>query len=138
MSVVSGPTDLQLSVADSDIQTPTGADYDPTPGTVGQDLAAVFRIRMTDLNNCAPSPCGGPFASAATGTDTDYGPIPIECVQNGNTTTAPGSDCNVTTSANVFMPGSAVAGQQAILQVFRVRVNDNAGVLFQQQGFFAP
>lgn len=138
MSVVSGPTDLLLSVADSDIQTPAGADYDPTPGTVGQDLAAIFRIRLTDLNSCAPSPCTGPFTTAATGTDTDYGPIPIDCVQNGNTTTAPGSDCNVATSANAFMPGSAVAGQQAILQVFRVRVNDSAGVLFQQQGFFAP
>ena len=39
-------------------------------GVAGQDLSAVFRIRLTDLNNCGPSPCGGPYATAATSTDT--------------------------------------------------------------------
>jgi hypothetical protein len=35
-------------------------------------------------------------------------------------------------------PGSVVAGQQAVWNIFRVRVNDSAGNLFQQQGFFTP
>ena len=57
---------------------------------------------------------------------------------NGNPTAPPGSDCNTSTSANAVAPGSVVAGQQAVWNVFRVRVNDSAGTIFQQQGFFAP
>jgi glucose/arabinose dehydrogenase len=138
MSVVSGSTDLQLSVADSDIRTPTNADYDPTPRTAGQDLGASFRIRLTDLNNCTPNPCAGPYTGAASGTDLNFGPIPIDCVRNGNTGAPPGSGCNVSTSANAFTPDSVAAGRRAVWQVFRVRINDSAGNLFQQQGFFAP
>lgn len=140
MTVQSGPatSDVQLNIVDSDIQTASGADYDPTPGAVGADLKAVFRLRLTDLNNCSPTPCGAPYAQAASSTDTDFGPIPFDCVQNGNTSIPPGSNCNLTTTANTFMPGSVVSGKQAIWQLFRVRVNDSANALFQQQGFFTP
>jgi DNA-binding beta-propeller fold protein YncE len=130
-------TDVLLNLSDSDIETPSGADYDPTPGTVGQDLSAVFRIRFTDLNNCRPTPCSAPYSRLATGTDVDFGPVSIDCVQNGDPGAAPGSDCNVATSANAVDPGAVVAGAQAVWNVFRVRVNDSANKLFQQQGFFA-
>lgn len=113
MTVQGSPTaDVLLSVADSDIRTPSGGDYDPTPAAAGQDLSARFRLRLTDLNNCAGNPCSGPFGQAATASDVDFGPVPIDCVQNGSPSAAPGSDCNTATSANAVDPGSVSAGQQ--------------------------
>ena len=136
LSVSSG--DVALTVSDSDIQTATGSDYDPTPGAPGGDLRAIFRIRLTDNYNCSPSPCSASYDRPGSGTDTDFGPIPIDCEANGSPTASPGSDCNLSTTANTFMPGAVVSGQQAIWQVFRVRVLDGGDTLFQQQGFLAP
>lgn len=133
IDVVTG--DVSLTGTDSDIRTPAGADYDPTTGT---DMFAVARIRFTDHYNCSPAPCAGPFTQPGTGTDLDFGPVPISCVANGSAATPPGSDCNVTTSANTVVPGSVVPGKQAVVQVFRIRINDATNVLFQQQGIFIP
>ena len=57
------------------------------------------------------------------------------------------SDCTVNTTINAVTPGAFVAGKSAVVQAFRVRLND-AGVngtrgdgddsLFEQQGFLAP
>jgi hypothetical protein len=134
-------TDLLLNVSDSDIQAAAGTDYDPTPvevGGVGKDLSAVFRIRFTDQNSCSPSSCSGPYTEAGSGTDTDFGPVPIDCVPNGNPTAPPGSDCNVATTANTLLPGSVVTGKQTVVQVFRIRVDDATDHLFQQQGYYVP
>ena len=135
VDVVSG--DVNLTGTDSDIQTPSGQDYNPTGGT-GTDMFAVSRIRFTDHYNCSPAPCAGPFTQPGTGTDLDFGPVPVKCVVNGSPSSPPGSDCNVTTSANTVVPGSVVAGKQAVVQIFRIRINDNTNVLFQQQGIFIP
>jgi hypothetical protein len=138
MTAQTTPTsDVLLNVSDSDIETAAGADYDPN-GAAGNDLSATFRLRLTDLDNCAPSPCSGSYTRLATGTDTDFPAVPINCVPNGSPSAPPGSDCNTSTSANAVAPGSVVAGQQAVWNIFRVRVNDSAGNLFQQQGVFAP
>ena len=136
LSVTSG--DVGLTLNDSDIQTATGSDYDPTPGASGGDLKAIFRIRLTDNDNCSPTPCSSSYNRAGSGTDTDFGPIPVDCEANGSSTASPGSDCNLSTTANTFMPGAVVSGEQAIWQVFRIRVLDGGGTLFQQQGLFAP
>jgi hypothetical protein len=133
LTVVTG--DVQINLTDSDIQTPAGADYDPAGSA---DLNAVARIRFTDTNNCSPAPCAGPYTQPGTGTDLDFGPIPVSCSVNGSASTPPGSTCNIATTANTFMPGSVVAGKEAVVQVFRIRVNDSTGTLFQQQGIFIP
>ena len=44
----------------------------------------------------------------------------------------------MTTTANTVVPGAVVSGKQAVVQLFRVRVNDDAGNLFMQQGVFVP
>jgi hypothetical protein len=138
MTVQTTPTsDVLLNVSDSDIETAAGADYDPN-GAGGNDLSAVFRLRLSDLNSCRPTPCSSSYTWLATGTDTDFPAVPINCVPNGSPSASPGSDCNTSTSANAVAPGSVVAGQQAVWNIFRVRVNDSAGNLFQQQGFFVP
>ena len=135
VAAVSG--DFSITESTSDVRTPSGADYDPSPpGT--PDLTAIVRVRVTDLANCAPAPCSGPFQTPATAVDADFGPIPIDCVPNGAAGTPPGSDCNLTTSANSFLPGFAAAQRQAVLQLFRVRVNDSSGGLFEQEGILAP
>jgi hypothetical protein len=133
IDVITG--DVSLTGTDNDVRTPTGADYDPTTGT---DLFATARIQFTDHYNCFPAPCTGPYTSPGTGTQLDFGPVPISCVANGSATSAPGSDCNVTTSANTVVPGSVVPGKQAVVQIFRIRISDYQNVLFQQQGIFIP
>ena len=133
LTVVTG--DVQINLNDSDIQTPAGADYDPNPTT---DLNASWRIRFTDTNNCTPTPCAGPYTAPGTGTDMDFGPVPVNCSVNGSASTPPGSTCNVATTANTVIPGSVVVGKEAVTQVFRIRVNDHLGALFQQQGIFIP
>jgi hypothetical protein len=131
------PGDYQIAMLDSDIRTPAGSDYDPNGGA-GNDLKVVARLRITDTNNCTPSGCTGPYAQSATTTDFDFAPVPVNCVPNGSTTTPPGSDCNVTTTVNAVTPGTLVAGKQTSITVFRIRVNDSANALFQQQGSLVP
>jgi hypothetical protein len=132
-----GTGDFTITETNSDIRTAGGADYNPKPAGT-PDLTATIRVRMTDWGNCTPTLCSASYDRTATTTDTDFGPIPIECVPNGSSSAPPGSDCNATTSANTLIPGIVVSGRQAVLQLFRVRVNDANNVLFQQQGFFTP
>ena len=131
MTVV--PGDYQIAVLDSDIRTPSGADYDPN-GAAGNDIRATAKLRITDTGNCTPSGCGGPYTQSATTTDFDFGPVPVNCVPNGSPTAPPGSDCNLTTSVNAVSSGTLVAGRLTSITVFRLRVNDHANTLFQQQG----
>jgi hypothetical protein len=132
-----GTADFTITETNSDIRTPSSADYNPNPAGT-PDLTATIRIRTTDWNSCRPTPCSSSYNRAATAQEIDFGPIPIECVPNGSSSAPPGSDCNTTTSANTFMPGLVVSGRQAVMQLFRVRVNDANNALFQQQGFYAP
>jgi hypothetical protein len=133
------PGDVQIKLNDSDIQTTAGADYNPS-GTGGYqyDLWLIARVRITDTNNCSPSPCNGPYSQAGTGTEFDFGSVPVDCVPNGNSTTPPGSDCNLDTTANAFLAGSVAPGKLASIQLFRMRVNDDGSKLFQQQGLLVP
>jgi hypothetical protein len=131
------PGNVTLVGTSSDIQTPSGADYNPNPAGTA-DLNSTSRIRFTDHYNCFPTGCVGPYTQAGTGQELDFGPVPVECAPNGSTATPPGSDCNVSTSANTVVPGSVVNGKEAVVQIFRVRVNDAANALFAQQGIFIP
>src|SRR6185312_3898770 len=92
------PADFQIAVADSDIRTPAGADYDPNSGT-SPDITFVAKLRITDTRNCTPSVCVGPYTQAGTTTDADFS-VPVACVANGSSTVPPGSNCNLTTTVN--------------------------------------
>jgi len=121
--------------------SPSGPDYNPN---VGPDMTSVFRLRITDLQNCGPAPCTGPYTDAGTTTDLDFS-IPVGCTTTSNPSI--GATCGANTTANAIVAGSVRGSRRSVLQVFRVRVND-AGVngvqgdgddvLFAQQGIFIP
>jgi hypothetical protein len=114
----------------------TGADYDPDPS--GPDIRLVERWRLTDYGS-------GPSGSdRATTTDFDF-PVPADCVETVGDPA--GSDCYVSTSANAVTPGSIQENARAVIQLFRVRVQDSGANallgdaddrLFAQQGFYVP
>ena len=119
-----------------DIRTPSGADYDPNSGS-SADVTVVATLRITDSRSCTPTGCTGPYTQSGTTTDFDSS-APVACVPNGSTTSLPGSDCNLTTTANSIAPRTVVAGKLTDITVFRIRVNDHVGTLFQQQGILIP
>lgn len=114
-----------------------GSDYDPN-GAAGSDLTLTARLRVTDTNNCIPSGCNGPYTQAATTTDFDLPAVPVNCVRFGPSTTPPGSDCNITTTVNSLNPSTFASGKLTSVTVFRIRVDDHLGTLFQQQGTLIP
>jgi Tol biopolymer transport system component len=134
--------DIALEASLTDIQTKTGADYNPNPS--GPDLTAHARVRLTDLRNCTPTPCGGPYDKPATTTDT-FLTFPVDCVEI--TTPNTGASCSANTSANALTPGFAQEGKGTVVQSFRVLVDDSGanGIradsddrIFMMQGVFAP
>jgi hypothetical protein len=135
VDVVTG--DVALVGSANDIQTPTHTDYNPQPAGTA-DAFSTARIQFTDHYNCFPAPCTGPYTSPGTGTQLDFGPVPVECAPNGDPATPPGSTCSVTTSANTVVPGSVVPGKASVVQVFRIRQADFRNVLASQQGIYIP
>jgi hypothetical protein len=132
-----GGADVDLVGSATDVRTPTGADYNPQPAGTA-DAFSTARIRFTDHYNCSPAPCAGPFTQPGTGTDLDFGPVPVECTPQGDPSTPPGSTCSVTTSANTVVPGSVVPGKASVVQVFRIRQSDSTNTLASQQGIYIP
>ena len=128
--------DVSISAGLTDIQTPAGGDYNPSAS--GPDMTLTARFRITDLSN------GPTQTTAATATDLDFG-VPFAC--NGTSDPSVGATCGVNTSADAVMPGSIKEGSSAVLQSFRLRVNDSGpnGIrgdsddrIFSTQGIFAP
>lgn len=127
--------DLAVKVDTNDVQTPLGAPYDPSPGSASADLAAVVRLRITDGSSCTPEPCGSPYDSSGTTTDIDFS-IPVDCEAGGP---GAGSTCQADTTANaVIGAGAFAAGQQTVIETFRIRLFDSANTLLEQQGYFVP
>jgi WD40 repeat protein len=133
-------TDLALSANATDVRATSvsGPDYNPNGG--GPDLTLVARLRMTDARN------GPSQTDSATATEIDFS-APVACFPTASTTI--GSTCSANTSADALMPGAFTGGGQAVLQLFRVRVDDSgpnnvyeggAGDdrLLLQQGIFSP
>jgi hypothetical protein len=126
--------DVTLSTSLSDVKTPAGADYMPNPS--GPDLTEITRLRLTDRGNY-----GG-----ASGTATEYDfRVPLECVATGNPSL--GSTCSTSTSVDSLLPGFVTERRQAVVQAFRVRLDD-AGAngttgdsddrIFATQGVYIP
>jgi hypothetical protein len=135
-------SDISLVANLTDVQTLAGGDYNPNAS--GADLTEITKLRLTDTANCAPSPCAATYDKPATGTDLDFA-VPIDCA--GTVNPAVGATCAVNTTANTLMPGFAKQGKNAVLQAFRVRINDSGtnGIrgdsddrLFAQEGLFTP
>jgi hypothetical protein len=134
------PNDLALQATLSDLRNSTGGDFNPHPGA---DLGLIVRLRVSDHSSCSGprSGCPGPFDKPGTTFDLDLGWFPIQCVPNGDPNTPPGSDCNVSTTATAqFGTTPFPSGEETVLQVFRVRVNDDfpAGAAAFQQGIYIP
>jgi Tol biopolymer transport system component len=117
-----------------DVQTTTGGDYDPASGA---DMTAVARLRFTDR-------ASGWRGVSATAEDYDFA-VPVDCVPTAGTST--GSRCSASTSFGNVLPGLIREGNQTLVQVFRVRLNDAGanGVrgdsddhIFATEGIFAP
>jgi hypothetical protein len=130
--------DVAIAAGLTDVRSgsPTGADYDPN--TSGPDLTLIARLRITDLAN------GPGGTDAGTAAEVDFA-VPVDC--EPTTDPAKGSACDADTTADAVMPGFVKEGKNAVLQVFRVRVNDSGSnglrgdsddMLFQQQGIFLP
>jgi Tol biopolymer transport system component len=143
MTVVPGDTDptngnqanVAISASLTDIQAVAGGDYNPNAS--GPDLTAVTRLRLTDKAN-------GYGGLPATATEYDF-KVPIDCSSTPDPTV--GSTCSANTTANTLVPGLIQEQRQAIVQAFRVRIDDSGanGVrgdsddrIFATQGVFVP
>jgi hypothetical protein len=101
-------------------------------------MTLLARFRMTDSAN------GVSGTDRATTTDFDFA-VPVTC--QGTALPTVGSTCSADTSANAVVAGSVSGGSDAIVQVFRIRLDD-AGLdgipgngddqLAEQQGVFVP
>jgi Tol biopolymer transport system component len=143
MTVVPGDTDptngnqanVSISASLTDIQSTAGGDYNPNAS--GPDLTAVTRLRLTDKAN-------GYGGLPATATEYDF-KVPIDCSSTPDPSI--GSTCSANTTANTLLPGLIQEQRQAVVQAFRVRVDDSGanGIrgdsddrIFATQGVFIP
>jgi Tol biopolymer transport system component len=128
--------DILLLSSITDVTTAGGADYNPV--AAGPDLTMIEKLRITDTLN------GASQTTPGTVTDLDFA-TPIDCTPTASTVV--GSTCYINTSVNALVPGLVKAGKRAVINVFRVRINDagpdnvrgNADdKLFLMQGLFTP
>jgi len=85
-------------------------------------------IRITDHYNCGPipPPCTANVTTSnrqATVVDLQF-PVPVDCRSSHPGDTSAGSNCGTNTTANALVPGSVVAGKQAIVEVGEVQQLD--------------
>jgi hypothetical protein len=125
-----------VNVIDVRAGSRTGADYNPS--AAGPDMTLTPRFRATDIAN------GPSQADSATSVDQSFA-VPVNCASTPDP--AVGATCAASTTADALTPGSIKEGKQAVLQLFRVRLDDSGpnGVrgdsddrLFAQQGFYVP
>jgi hypothetical protein len=137
-STTADEADVAFDVGLSDVRSgsPSGGDYNPNTG--GADLTLAERLRFTDYDN---GPSGN---DPGTTTDFDF-LVPVDCTSTASSSV--GSTCNATTSAEAVTPGSIKEGKRAVVDVFRIKLQDsgpngNRGDsddrLFEQQGIYVP
>jgi hypothetical protein len=79
---------MNITVADSDIQTPTGADYDPNAAGT-PDLTEVARLTDHRPRELLGVRLPASPTTAGTATELDFGPVPIECTPSGSPAVPP-------------------------------------------------
>src|SRR6185437_11972563 len=105
--------DLVISVTMNDVRD-NATDLDRSPTPVVPDLTLGARMRVTDSSSCYGRDCTAPSEYGGTTIDFEFGPVGVDCVPNGDPNSPPGSDCNLNTTANTFMPGAFGAGRSTI------------------------
>ena len=138
LSTAANDADVAFGATLTDVRSggAGGPDYDPSAN--GGDLAMVTKWQITDLYN------GATLGDPATAADFDF-PVPVQCAATADQSI--GAACDVSTTANALVPGAIREATRAVIQVFRLRVNDagSNGVLgdsddraFAQQGIYVP
>lgn len=143
---------IHTSISDVRAGSPIGPDYDSS-NPKGWDLTATAALpgeaqgtalRITDLDNQSAGDPSGPYDKAATVVALSF-PIPLDCTPTSDSSL--GSSCDVATTANTLVPGSAVAGKRAIWQIGQFQILDQGanGVpadsddkVFETQGLVVP
>jgi hypothetical protein len=138
--------DVELIAASSDVRCKAGvAACGAANAADGADYTGEVQgnaqIRITDHWN-AVAPGGGP--DAATVVDI---PFPVTTPCTGTASTAIGSNCNITTTADTVVPGAVKELKRAIVELGQIHVNDGGvdgvvgtdpNTLFAVQGIFIP
>jgi hypothetical protein len=62
--------------------------------------------------------------------------VPVDCVNTVDTNI--GASCTANTSADAVVPGVIKEGKNAVVDVFRVRLNDFGNKNFAMQGIYNP
>lgn len=129
--------DISLALNLTDVQNrATGADY--APNAAGPDVSLVAKLRLSDTFN------GHVRRWAATAEDFQF-LVPANCTVTASSAT--GSTCAASTTADAVTPGAVLEQRAAVFQVFRVRVDDSGsnGIRgdaddrsFAQQGIYIP
>lgn len=140
---------------------PAGTTVDPSTqcGTNVTCLAFASKfvghaIRVTDHYNCNPgAPPGDANACPASATTSNRAatmidilfPVPVDCLATASA--ALGSTCGSNTTANALVPGSVIAGKQAVVEIGEIIAldsgpngahGDSDDEQFAAQGIFLP
>jgi len=140
---------------------PSGTTVDPSTqcGTNAACLAFAghfvgHSIRVTDHYNCDPgAPPGDANACPASSTTSNRAatmvdilfPVPVDCIPTASATL--GSTCGVNSTSNALVPGSVLAGKQAIVEAGEIVAidagpngvpGDSDGQIFSTQGLYLP
>jgi hypothetical protein len=100
--------DLGITASMSDVLTSAGADY------AGQVLLTTD-MRLTDRLN------GGTGDVPGTAKDFSFS-LPVDCVSTPSS--AAGSTCSVSTTAETLVPGFATEGARTVMSAFSIAVRD--------------
>jgi hypothetical protein len=111
-------------------------------------------IRVTDHYNCNPSaPIGDANACPANAATSNRAatlvdilfPVPVDCLPTTSATL--GSVCGANTTANALVPGSVIAGKQAVVETGEIEAldsgmngtrGDSDDEVFATQGIYLP
>ncbi len=137
VNITASATDIRCKAGVAACGTANAADGADYTGELEGDA----QIRISDHFN-AVAPGGG--TDPATVIDIPF-PVVTPCAATAST--AVGSTCAITTSANAVVPGAVKDGKRAIVEVGQIQVNDGGtdgvaatdpNTLFSVQGIFIP
>jgi hypothetical protein len=114
--------DILLSGSGTDLRagSKTGPDYNPA--AAGTDMNSVGKVRISDhYNHTTGQPCTSTTSCPGTVQDLDFG-VGVACAPTADPSV--GSNCSVSTSADMTIPNIVLENKHAIVQAFRIRLKD--------------